>query len=408
MDAKQLPARPSLEQYKKQAKDLLKSRGSPEAARRFKRFHPRFAKFTESEIAATKLSLADAQWVLAREHGFESWPKFVKHIQQLLRTDSSVSRFELAADAIVTGDVLALKSWLREDPELSRARSTREHNAPLIHYVASNGIENFRQKTPKNIVEITNLLLRSGAEVDATSHAYGAPSTALGLAATSYHPAKAGVQLDLLRALLKAGACIDGAPAGWSPLVAALHNGRGEAAEFLANNGARLDLEGAAGTGRVDVVSLFVGSEGTLKGGATKEQLQSGFLWACEYGRSGVVAFLLERGFKPDPHFKHGQTGLHWAAFGGHADVVDLLLKAKAPVNLKDQTYGGTPLGWALYGWSNPGPEFKNTEHHEAVASLIRAAATLDREWLENPNRGPLMLRLRADPRMMAALGLGD
>src|SRR3954470_6524017 len=70
MDAKQLPAGPSLEQYRKQAKDLLKARKSPEATHRLKRFHPRLAKLTEAEIAEAKLSLADAQWVIAREYGF--------------------------------------------------------------------------------------------------------------------------------------------------------------------------------------------------------------------------------------------------------------------------------------------------------------------------------------------------
>lgn len=73
MDAKQLPARPSLEQYRKQAKDLVGARSSSEATRRFKRFHPRFTKLTEAQIADAKLSLADAQWVIAREHAFESW-----------------------------------------------------------------------------------------------------------------------------------------------------------------------------------------------------------------------------------------------------------------------------------------------------------------------------------------------
>src|SRR5690242_362475 len=113
MDAKQLPARPSLEQYRKQAKDLFKARRSPEATNRIKRFHPRFKKLTEAEIADATLSLADAQWVIAREHAFESWPKFVKHIQELVRADSAVSRFELAADAIVTGDLQGLKRLLR-------------------------------------------------------------------------------------------------------------------------------------------------------------------------------------------------------------------------------------------------------------------------------------------------------
>src|SRR5256885_2913519 len=163
---------------------------------------------------------------------------------------------------------MALKRLLREEPELVRARSTRSHEAPLIHYVAANGVEDFRQKTAKNIVAITRVLLEAGAEVDATNQSYGGISTALGLAATSYHPAKAGVQLELLDELLKAGACVDGAPGGWNPLVAALHNGRGEAAAFLAIRGARLDLEGASGTGRGDMVARYIYQAGTFKSSA--------------------------------------------------------------------------------------------------------------------------------------------
>src|ERR1051325_106503 len=127
------------------------------------------------------------------------------------------SKFELAADAIIIGDFQGLKQLLATHPDLVEARSARAHGAPLIHYVAANGVEDFRQKTPKNIVEITRALIDSGAEVDAISHAYGGASTALGLAATSYHPAEAGVQLDLVDELLNAGACVDGAPGGWNP-----------------------------------------------------------------------------------------------------------------------------------------------------------------------------------------------
>src|ERR1051325_11364359 len=124
MDAKRLPARPSLEQYRKQAKDLFKARRSLEALRRLKTFHPRLAILTETELAKAHISLADAQWVIAREHAFESWPKFVKHIEALTRADSPVSKFELAADAIVNGGVTALKRLLRENPELVLATST--------------------------------------------------------------------------------------------------------------------------------------------------------------------------------------------------------------------------------------------------------------------------------------------
>jgi len=405
MDAKQMPARPNLEQFRKQAKEILKRRRTNDVLQRIKKFHPRLRELTEAQLET--FSLADAQCVVAREHGFESWPKFIKHIQQIARANSPVSIFELAADAIVTGDLPALSRLLRENPELARARSTRSHGAPLIHYVAANGVENFRQKTPKNIVEITRALLRAGAEVDSTSPEYGGGSTGLGLVATSYHPAAAGVQLEQLDTLLAAGASINGAPGGWNPVVAALHNGRGDAAVFLAERGAHLDLEAAAGTGRPDVLALYVNKDGSLKNGATKEQLENGFIWACEYGRTNAVRFLLERGVKADRSFKRGETGLHWAAFGGNAEVVELLLKAKAQVNATELSFGGTPVGWAVYGWNHQAPEFRNGRYHEVVEHLIRAGAVVDWEWIDSPNRGSsLGTKLRDDARMMAALGI--
>ena len=95
MDAKRLPARPSLEQYKKQAKELVKvfraahSRKfsdsesvHSEVIQRVKKQHPRFAVLPDDQIASTRFVLADAQFVIAREHGFESWPKFAKHVEE--------------------------------------------------------------------------------------------------------------------------------------------------------------------------------------------------------------------------------------------------------------------------------------------------------------------------------------
>jgi hypothetical protein len=156
MDLKQLPARPSLEQYKKQAKEIAKGRnsGDPEIQRRIRQKHPQFRKLPEADFLCAKFVLADAQLVIAREHGFESWPKFSKHIEALRRANSTVSQFEAAADAVVNGDLATLERLLREDPELIRAHSTREHQATLLHYVAANGVEDFRQKTPPNAVEV--------------------------------------------------------------------------------------------------------------------------------------------------------------------------------------------------------------------------------------------------------------
>jgi ankyrin repeat protein len=90
MSDKQLPARPNLEQYKKQAKDLLKSHGAaePDALNRIKRHHPTLHKLSLAEIPSARFTLTDAQLILAREHSFESWPKFAAHIetQRLIRT----------------------------------------------------------------------------------------------------------------------------------------------------------------------------------------------------------------------------------------------------------------------------------------------------------------------------------
>lgn len=82
---KQLPARPNLEQYRKQAKDLLAAHraAEPSALERIKQHHPTLHKHPLAEIFAAPFALTDAQLILAREHNFESWPKFAAHIETL-------------------------------------------------------------------------------------------------------------------------------------------------------------------------------------------------------------------------------------------------------------------------------------------------------------------------------------
>jgi hypothetical protein len=74
--------------------------------------------------------------------------------------------------------------------------------------------------------------------------------------------------------LIERGATIDG-PDGSSAVNARLRNGRGEAAEFFANRGARLDLEGAAGVGRLDVVKTFFNDDGSLRPPATVREMRT-------------------------------------------------------------------------------------------------------------------------------------
>lgn len=76
-----LPERPSLDQYKRQAKELLKAcrNGDAEARERLRARLPRLAAASDSEAA--RIALADAQRVIALEHGFPSWAKFKRRIE---------------------------------------------------------------------------------------------------------------------------------------------------------------------------------------------------------------------------------------------------------------------------------------------------------------------------------------
>jgi ATP-dependent Clp protease adapter protein ClpS len=78
-----LPANPDLAQERRRAKDLLKAvrSGDSAAIARLRSQHPRLAALSPGKLAAD-VQLSDAQLVIAREHGFASWPSLKTHIEQ--------------------------------------------------------------------------------------------------------------------------------------------------------------------------------------------------------------------------------------------------------------------------------------------------------------------------------------
>ena len=402
-DALPLPRRANLERYKKLAKDLVKAckSGYPNAigdwaeawvkmlvkrsgiqlgrkeSRVIGRWTEMVETFVQRELSSKNgatFRLADAHSVLARSHGFASWSKFSKHLHALSQKNSLVAKFETAADAICNGDLKTLKRLLAAEPKLIRLRSTREHKATLLHYVSANGVEGYRQQTPKNIVAIAEILLNGGADVNAEADMYGGGATTLGLVATSVHPFRAGVQNPLMQILLDHGADMDHETSAGNHqevVTGALANGRGEAAVFLADRGARLNLESAAGVGRLDVVKKFFNADGSLKRKATRRQLRAALKNACTWGRLNVVEFLWDKDVDFSGNQGDGQTPLHCAAIGGQLETVKFLLKHNAPLEVRNM-YGGTVLGQTLWSAAHGGDP---KVYAEIIEVLIAAGA---------------------------------
>lgn len=78
-----LPARPSLEYARKEAKSLLRQLRAADsnAVARARACHPAFPD------SPSEARLADAQLVVAREHGFASWPKLVRYMGDVERQE---------------------------------------------------------------------------------------------------------------------------------------------------------------------------------------------------------------------------------------------------------------------------------------------------------------------------------
>jgi ankyrin repeat protein len=356
-------------------------------------------KWRRSASGGERSGLAAAQAFVADAHEFTGWDAFIAHVTQLGDPGSPVARFEAAADAIVGGDIDRLVDLLDADPALIEQRSDRAHRSTLLHYVAANGVEDFRQATPPNIVAIARRLLDAGADVNAQSEAYGGGATALGLAATSLHPQRAGVQIALLDELLARGAWIERpgvAGNGHHAVLGCLANGQPEAAAHLASRGASLDLVSAAGVGRLDVV------EAALQGEPDRAAIQNAFMYACGYGHLAVAERLLQAGAEAAVGDRTGETPLHWASGSHHPAVVALLLSRGAPVDARDTTWEATPLEWALYSHTTERDASRWARAREVAAALIAAGAEFRPEW-----PGPrLTAALQRDPEMARLLGL--
>ncbi|MDE3194846.1 MAG: ankyrin repeat domain-containing protein [Acidobacteriota bacterium] len=363
MQIKHLSFDGALADYELQAAHLYEGwkSGDPAAAGIFRAKHPLFLdekvpwlskNQTHSEILAANLDPSGARLALARFYDFRDWSAVEAYVHSL--ADPGVRRFEAAIEATIDGDAPELSALIAEDPALPNARSRRIthfdpplHRATLLHYLAANGVENYRQRTPANAVEIAGILLRAGADPNAVAHLYGGECTVMSMLASSSHPANAGVQVALIHKLVDFGAAVDapGAGTGTSPLFTALVFGFTDAAEALVERGAKFEtLAAAAGLGRLEVARRLLAA-------SDPEERHRALALAAQTGQTECVRLLLDAGEDPNrfnPKGTHAHsTPLHQAALRGHAAVVRLLVEHGARTDIRDAIYRGTPLGWA-------------------------------------------------------------
>ncbi|HEX2102495.1 MAG TPA: ankyrin repeat domain-containing protein [Solirubrobacteraceae bacterium] len=435
-----LPSAPSLEQLRKRAKDLLRAHrgGDPDAHARVAAHHPR---------ARRELKLSDAQLVIAREHGFPSWPRLRAYADRVAahgrdlehafhddlgyyegrafgllasagdgtpaavavlerfgapQTDAgartAIARMhgfaswaalrrhiaELARDG---GEPFARAYRAVEAHDLDALRAQLDRFPDLVAARGTNGNDLLNMATATCDERTVRLLLDRGAD-PARANAHG--WTPLHQAAYVGLPTLAAILLD-------AGAPVaaEARGDGGTPLVVALFWGHAQTAELLADRGGvRPDnLRTAAGLGDVARIERLAGTPGA---GAHR-----GF-------------YRPHSGFPPwqpadDPQEVLDEA-LSWAARSDRVEALGPLVARGADPNA--DVYRGTALAWAAAGGRarairrlvelgadpNRGATFGGSQHGEGVTALHLAAQTGQIEAIR------ALLDAGADPSVRDAL----
>ena len=378
-----LPAAPSLEQLRNRARDLRRAHraGDPAARARVAAQTPGTAD------DAPPLKLSAAQLVVAREHGFASWPRLKAYVDRVTAhgpdlqfayhgdLDYYAGRAEGLRTSAVDGTPGAVAAFARhgQQPDAEGARTVvaRLHGFPswaalrrhvgalrnggeepfarayraleahdhtalaaeldrfpgLVAASGTNGNDLLGMATATGDERTVRLLLDRGAD---PAHANAHGWTPLHQTAYANQTRLAGILLDA-----GAPATAEARGDGGTPLVAALFWGHRSVSELLAERAGLhpRNLRVAAGLGRLDVLDELVAADGGVR----------------PEGRAHRGFYRPHGGF---PEWRPGEgaqealdEALCWAARNDRPDALDLLVARGA--NLEADVYRGTALAWA-------------------------------------------------------------
>jgi hypothetical protein len=379
MPTRSLPSRPSLTQLKLQAKELRRAHaaGDRAAIERIVAHHPGRPGQTPGSVVAAKLTVADAQLVIAREYGFASWAK-LKHrveIADRIARYQPHPRFAEALAALDAGDADRLRELLAGDSALVRARTNLDppygyfSAATLLHHMAGNpGREN---PLPANVVEIARILLDAGSDVNAETIGPNGGTT-MGLLVTSHQASRRGFSGPLIDLLLERGATLDVHRP--DALDGSLTNHAPAAAEKMIELGAKPDVLAAAALGRMDLLRGFFDQDGRLlhrprrhgKLMNARDAIGLAMLYAYVRHQPAAVDFLLELDGNWDMIGVNNGTAMHRAAWAGDIDMIERLVTRGADISNRENPFTATPLSWA-----------QHNRQHEVVA-WFRAHCAID------------------------------
>jgi ankyrin repeat protein len=340
---------PDPEYYAERAGGLLASAldGTPSATAAFERW-------------SAPCTAAGARLVVARNHGFTSWASLRRHV-----ADLRAEPFARAFRALRAHDLDGLRALLDRFPELALASGTNGND--LLGLASATCDE-----------RLVAVLLAAGADV---AHANAHGWTALHQAGYSNLP-------HLARVLLAAGAPVDvsGRGDGGTPLAAALFWGNAEVAAVLAEHGVvPRNLRVAAGLNDVALVEeLWASPEAGAHRGfyrphggfpawrpssSVTEVRDEAMSWAARADAVDAIAALHRLGASLDANVYQG-TPLTWAAAQGRVRAVRTLLALGAAPSAVG-TFGGPEHGvgtTALHHAAEGG-------HLDVIEALLDAGA---------------------------------
>jgi ankyrin repeat protein len=377
-----LPVNPSLEQLRKQAKDLIRDyeRGDSASLEVLRRYKPGVTDPTGPHPA----SLSDAQFALAREYGFASWPKLKRHVD-LVRRPADFYEPTWGRDtwpflvAVFEGNETIVRQMLTAEPTLARAEYA--YLQPLHYAVKGGRVSMVRlllnaganplaegwsgrplgDDTPlarardREQTEIVRLLEEAAAKPLAPMpERREAPPDALG--ELEKEMSGYGHRGDMKRALELLSRHPELAYAG---LYEAVHQGHTKLARLLLEHGADPRKPWRWSCWFTPFMhSLryprpnYEMAEMLLAHGVTPDDANGMGMTTLHIlvglGTTGAAAWLLDRGANISPRdHEFDSTPLAWAARCGREDMAKLLLSRGAPSALADDEPWATPAAWA-------------------------------------------------------------